>query len=199
MRDQSIPSSKTCEMCGCRMERRIREGAKAFARRRTCGIKCGHALSWRNREDRIEKLSASMRARYADRSKVCTWCGVVFRPRPGESHHGFWKRQTCCKEHGVELCLFNRYRNRKKGRQWRYPRSWTDALKARIRERDGHRCRLCGDAGTEAPCVHHIDYDKDNLTDANLISLCRSCHGKTNYRRAYWQALFSALMTETGN
>ena len=34
--------------------------------------------------------------------------------------------------------------------------------------------------------VHHIDYDKKNLDMNNLISLCNSCHTKTNYNREYW-------------
>ena len=35
-------------------------------------------------------------------------------------------------------------------------------------------------------CVHHIDYDKENLDFDNLISLCHSCHGKTNFNQNYW-------------
>ena len=35
--------------------------------------------------------------------------------------------------------------------------------------------------------VHHIDYDKLNLNPNNLISLCISCHVKTNKDREYWR------------
>jgi hypothetical protein len=34
--------------------------------------------------------------------------------------------------------------------------------------------------------IHHIDYDKNNLQENNLISLCQKCHGKTNFNREYW-------------
>ena len=39
---------------------------------------------------------------------------------------------------------------------------------------------------TMKPKRNHIDYDKDNLDPKNLISLCKSCHMKTNHNRAYW-------------
>ena len=36
--------------------------------------------------------------------------------------------------------------------------------------------------------VHHIDYDKKNSNHDNLVSLCHSCHMKTNVekKRNYW-------------
>ena len=33
---------------------------------------------------------------------------------------------------------------------------------------------------------NHIDYDKRNNDPKNLITLCHSCHSKTNYNRNYW-------------
>lgn len=34
--------------------------------------------------------------------------------------------------------------------------------------------------------VHHIDYNKFNCNPENLITLCKSCHVKTNHNRNYW-------------
>jgi len=34
-----------------------------------------------------------------------------------------------------------------------------------------------------------IDYNKENLEESNLISLCMPCHRKTNFNRDYWQNL----------
>lgn len=70
-----------------------------------------------------------------------------------------------------------------------YPEDWTDSLKESIRERDRYVCQECGihqDELEEKLHVHHIDYDKKNLDPQNLISLCRSCHMKTNANREYW-------------
>ena len=38
--------------------------------------------------------------------------------------------------------------------------------------------------------VHHIDYDKKNNNENNLISLCCSCHAQTNFKREDWQEYF---------
>lgn len=74
-----------------------------------------------------------------------------------------------------------------------YPSQWTKIFKAQIRNRDNHKCQICG--CSEAKCrrklnVHHIDYDKANIEPDNLTSLCNACHGRTNGNRNYWKNLF---------
>jgi len=77
-----------------------------------------------------------------------------------------------------------------------YPVKWTNSLKETIRERDNYKCQLCGIQQDELKGfskkldIHHIDYNKKNLNPNNLISLCRSCHQKTNYNRKYWTEYF---------
>jgi len=70
-----------------------------------------------------------------------------------------------------------------------YPLGWTNTFKEQIRFRDNYKCQLCGCHEVEN-CrkldVHHIDYNKENLKEDNLISLCQKCHGKTNFNREYW-------------
>ena len=60
-------------------------------------------------------------------------------------------------------------------------------LREKIRIRDERKCALCSmkENGEKLAC-HHIDYDKSNYSQNNLISLCRSCHAKTNVNRNYW-------------
>jgi len=69
-----------------------------------------------------------------------------------------------------------------------YSREWTSSLKTIIRERDNYTCQICGKV--DVKIVHHIDYDKKNSKENNLITLCQSCHIKTNYRRNYWKNYF---------
>jgi hypothetical protein len=77
-----------------------------------------------------------------------------------------------------------------------YPFDWTDTLKESIRQRDNYICQECGIHQDELIGwnkkldIHHIDYDKKNLNPLNLISLCRSCHIKTNYYRDKWYEYF---------
>ena len=78
-----------------------------------------------------------------------------------------------------------------------YSSKFTNELKQKIRCRDGHKCQICNK--TEAQelkeinrvlCVHHIDYNKQNCDETNLISLCLKCHLKSNYNRKKWIKYF---------
>jgi len=74
-----------------------------------------------------------------------------------------------------------------------YPVEWTKTFKEQIRFRDNYICQECEEheiKNKQKLCVHHIDYDKKNLDINNLISLCISCHMKTNYNRDYWLVYF---------
>lgn len=101
-------------------------------------------------------------------------------------------RKKMADSHRAEKCVF-----------WKggiskhpYPAGWCKFLKEQIRLRDNHICQFCGkNQGNVKPQlhVHHIDYNKDNLNFNNLISLCRSCHAKTNTNREYWVNYFNTL------
>ena len=81
-----------------------------------------------------------------------------------------------------------------RGGIWHNPYSvdWTETLKRSIRERDRYICQLCGRGSVIQ--VHHIDYDKKNCNPNNLITLCKRCHSKTNYKRSYWKKYFQELI-----
>jgi len=75
-----------------------------------------------------------------------------------------------------------------------YPLGWSKTYKEQIRYRDSYTCKICGVPESECSRklhVHHIDYNKDNIKESNLISLCMSCHFKTNYNREYWIYFFT--------
>jgi len=69
-----------------------------------------------------------------------------------------------------------------------YTIDWTKTLRRSIRERDNYTCQICNKTqGDITYCIHHIDYNPKNCSPTNLITLCRSCHQKTNFNRSYWQ------------
>lgn len=70
-----------------------------------------------------------------------------------------------------------------------YSRSWTDELRQKIKERDNFTCNICNQSQLVLN-VHHIDYNKQNSNEENLITLCRSCHTRTNYNRGIWELFF---------
>jgi 5-methylcytosine-specific restriction endonuclease McrA len=59
---------------------------------------------------------------------------------------------------------------------------FTRLVSKKVRERDGHLCVECNKTGKNGlVAVHHIDYNKNNPKDDNLITLCPKCHGITNH------------------
>lgn len=77
-----------------------------------------------------------------------------------------------------------------------YGLEFNDNLKKRIRKRDDNTCKECGIHQDELGYklnVHHIDYDKHNNSEDNLISLCNSCHAQTNFGRDDWTKYFKDM------
>lgn len=68
-------------------------------------------------------------------------------------------------------------------------------LKEEIRKRDNYTCQECFKIQEKRKLhVHHIDYNKQNNNQLNLISLCNNCHVKTNYNRIHWENYFKMKM-----
>lgn len=76
-----------------------------------------------------------------------------------------------------------------------YGFDWIKKLKEKIRKRDGYECIECNEQ-KKILVVHHIDYNKKNNKEENLITLCRRCHGKTNYKREDWTKYFRKALKE---
>ena len=82
-----------------------------------------------------------------------------------------------------------------------YGLEFNNELREQIRKRDDYICQECGMIQEECISkynkvlsVHHIDYDKKNNKSENLISLCVSCHMKTNFGRKDWIKYFRKII-----
>jgi len=74
-----------------------------------------------------------------------------------------------------------------------YSPEFNRELKERIRRRDNYTCQLCGVPQCEClqPLpIHHIDYNKQNTAELNLIALCHGCNAKVNWNRNCWMVFF---------
>jgi len=74
-----------------------------------------------------------------------------------------------------------------------YPKIFNESLKEFIRYRDKWTCQLCGIKQIRyyrKLDVHHIDYNKQNCKEDNLITLCQKCNSKVNSKREYWKRYF---------
>lgn len=83
-----------------------------------------------------------------------------------------------------------------------YTIKFNNFIKEYIRERDGHKCQLCGVPQLECIrklAVHHVDYDKSHANPKKLITLCVSCNCKVNTNRKYWEKYFKSILKEKYN
>jgi len=66
-------------------------------------------------------------------------------------------------------------------------------IRYKILGRDNHTCQKCNKYTNE---IHHIDYNKQNNIEENLICLCHKCNMKANKDRDYWFAYYSYIIKE---
>ena len=77
-----------------------------------------------------------------------------------------------------------------------YPPIFNKELKQFIKDRDHNECQnpYCNGKSKRLR-IHHIDFDKDNCSQFNLITLCISCNAKANkihrWRRLYRKIVWS--------
>jgi len=70
-----------------------------------------------------------------------------------------------------------------------------------IRKRDNYTCQNCDMTEEEhlivcgtVLSVHHIDYNKKNSKENNLIILCNQCNVRANKNRNYWKEFYNIKM-----
>lgn len=69
------------------------------------------------------------------------------------------------------------------GKPKQYPRTWKKSLKMKIIARDGGKCVICEQPpkNNKNLPVHHIDENKENCDENNLVTLCPSCHKSVHF------------------
>lgn len=204
------PVQRTCETCGKSFTAKQKDVRAGFAR--FCSRKCWglyrsihfvgeRGCNWQGGEPLSvcehcgasypvtrhllnERKFCSQSCYIASRPKqilvVCSICGESFYAYPSQN------KEFCSLEcKGLALSGQNSP-NWNGGTSFEpYPATFNKHFKAMIRSRDAHTCQICGANGHS---VHHINYAKDDTSPGNCITLCRKCHGRTNYNRTTWRA-----------
>lgn len=81
-----------------------------------------------------------------------------------------------------------------------YPVEFSRSLKRKVKIRDNFTCQECNKyLKGQRLDIHHIDYNKHNNTQCNLICLCCSCHMKTNYHREEWTQHYKGMLKHLTN
>jgi 5-methylcytosine-specific restriction endonuclease McrA len=76
-----------------------------------------------------------------------------------------------------------------------YSPEFTDELKQFIKDRDNNECQnpYC-DHKAKRLDIHHIDYNKQNCSQFNLIALCMACNTKANINRKDWEPFYKKII-----
>jgi len=71
--------------------------------------------------------------------------------------------------------------------------------KEKIKFRDGYKCQNPACSGNDnVLTIHHIDYNKKNCSEDNLITLCRCCNSKANKNRDHHKHFYNNLLVLKG-
>ena len=150
---------------------------------------CGKEfVIWPSREERSQYCSVSCKhaAQQTIVHKVCRWCGGHYTTIPSRADRSRYCSRAC---RGLAQSGVNNPAWRGGIKREPYPPEFF-VMRHVILSRDEHRCVLCDKAGEGRELhVHHIDYNKRNNSEFNLIALCCSCHGKTRSFRPTWYFL----------
>lgn len=176
----------TCTRCG-KQRTTNKYAAKATERhgRPYLCSKCHQTYYVKRNNDGKEKDWKN----YLTETVICTKCKAIKAVTP-------YRKSKLATPYFCCNCAPSYHLMGEKNIRWRgglsflpYPTSWKEALKKTIRERDNRKCQICGDDQRKdfKLDVHHIDYDKNNIATNNLITLCRTCHIRTNNNREYWK------------
>lgn len=183
--------SKTCEVCS-----KPYSVKRVHVRSRFCSLQC----VGRAQKGRLPCHGAIRNPKPSNKVQlICVECSGLFSVPRSHSH-----RYSCCSM----SCQGKRTSVRTTGRHnpnWqggiaRLPYPWNfRKISQRIIQRDGYQCQGPKCSGVdERLTAHHINYQKQDCRDENLITLCSACNSKANFGRPRWQSIYEAVMAKNG-
>jgi len=156
--------------------------------------------NWKGGKPKCTDCKIEIKNFYAKRCKSCEnkrrfKLGIF--DNKGINHPLFGKK---CPEHSERIMGKNNPNYINGEGNFPYPMEFNDALKESIRKRDNYECQNCGMTEEEhiivvskVLTVHHIDYNKENCSEDNLITLCNQCNLRANYNRNHWKEIYNKL------
>lgn len=169
---------KFCKVCS-------KELVGRDARRlKTCSPECAS-------KNRSVAHSGSNNPRWINKVFACNQCGKEIKSRSRAIRkfcsvvcRGKWQSENRSRENSPLWMGGSSYAV--------YPPTFNYKLRRSVKDRDGNQCVFCHDH--KRLSIHHIDYVKSNCAITNLVTLCTSCHVKTNHNRSYWKDYFQLAM-----
>jgi len=197
-----------CKICGKEIDKRSKKciSCSHIKHGRYCKNFYNYCIDCKKEIDRRAKRCCSCSKKKIHRSKE--WKKNVTKAKQGkklskkhkqkisESHKGLklsgeTKRKLSLLKGGTGIPHENSV----------YPGEFNNILKEEIRVRDNFKCQYCGMTQEEHfekygknIEVHHIDYNRFNCKEDNLITLCKQCNISANFNRDYWFAYYKYIM-----
>lgn len=126
--------------------------------------------------------------------KNCVICNKKFKLIKSIFNETKCCSRKCVGKYASSYLLGERAKNWIDGRSFLpYPPNFNKRVKRLIIQRD-RKCLYCGQ--NEDLSVHHIDYNKFNNSESNLITLCLSCNSLANGNRDYWRNYYQFQLKE---
>lgn len=195
---------KHCDVCSEGFSRRIKEGNEDWSSRRFCSLECAYigrktnkGRRWSLETRRKMSLAKKGSQPFLGKHHTAETRLKMSLARNGRGQKVGFRHSPSTRERLRVICT-GRY-NLDQNPNWRGGKSFEPyglefnlKLKQQIKQRDGFECVIC--RTKRDLCIHHIDYDKTNNIGVNLVTVCRSCHSRTNYHRDEWEALLNVTV-----
>jgi len=155
-------TKKICTNCGNEFE--VRRSEEKRRQRKCCSPECANAKKSATHKNKIVSSSQKAKQREAMLGRELTkeHRAAIGRGVAGKNNSHWIDGRSQQKEGAAD-----------------YNFEFTSTLRTTIKKRDGYKCKKCNEDGTSFKLfVHHIDMDKHNNSEENLVTVCGSCHGK---------------------
>jgi hypothetical protein len=121
---------------------------------------------------------------------ICTECGNHYHKSPYHINNTNFCSHKCYSDYRSKKLKESNNPNWRGGKSKEpYGFDFTKELKEYIKKKDNYECQMC--FNNKNLVVHHLDYNKKNNKEDNLITLCKYCHGKTNGHRDVFKRLLT--------
>lgn len=193
-----------CEFCKNYVERRLIHGKK----QKSCGCqqhpKATEELKHKISNSRKGKCLGKNNPNYGNGYKVSGKNNPMYGRKHTEESKNKNSESNKGKQSGINNPMHGIHRFGEWSPNWSgdksfepYSFEFNKEKKQSILERDKYTCQNldCKHKSIELD-IHHIDYNKQNNLNENLITLCKSCHSKTNGKksRQYWTEFYQNIM-----
>ncbi len=190
---------ETCKCCSCKSKRGETKGKNNHLKNCVCNF-CKVS-----RGEMTGKKHHNYKDGLSNKNGICIDC-------KNKTSSLRYKRCIKCSNILENNSMFNVHRFGKSNPNYidgrsleNYPSEYDEQLRNKIKKRDNYECKGKNCSITQEEHyiiygrdieIHHIDYNKQNCNENNLITLCKQCNLRANHNREFWLKYFKNVIKE---